>query len=59
MNKHIQFLKELQQELLTQENDYHYTSKAHTYAMMAWRPPKVERLLNILETFDWDAISTK
>ncbi|PEL95789.1 hypothetical protein CN604_24750 [Bacillus wiedmannii] len=40
-------------------NHYHYTSKAHTYAMTAWRAPKVERLLNILETFDWDAISTK
>ncbi|OPA22788.1 hypothetical protein BHL53_20720 [Bacillus cereus] len=40
-------------------NKHHYTSKAHTYAMTAWRAPKVERLLNILETFDWDAISTK
>ncbi|WP_212934917.1 hypothetical protein [Bacillus hominis] len=40
-------------------NNYHYTSKAHTYAMTAWRAPKVKRLLNILETFDWDAISTK
>lgn len=40
-------------------NKHHYTSKAHTYAMTAWRAPKVERLLNILETFDWDSISTK
>ncbi|MED4447418.1 hypothetical protein P9299_30960 [Bacillus cereus] len=40
-------------------NHYHYTSKAHTYAMTAWRAPKVERLLNILETFDWESISTK
>lgn len=40
-------------------NHYHYTSKAHTYAMTAWRAPKVERLLNILETFDWELISTK
>ncbi|PGD58136.1 hypothetical protein COM40_12270 [Bacillus wiedmannii] len=40
-------------------NNYHYTSKAHTYAMTAWRAPKVERLLNILETFDWESISTK
>lgn len=37
-------------------NHYHYTSKAHTYAMTAWRAPKVERLLKILETFDWDSI---
>ncbi|KFN02057.1 hypothetical protein D0U04_13600 [Bacillus clarus] len=40
-------------------NKHHYTSKAHTYAMTAWRAPKVERLLNILETFDWESISTK
>ncbi|PGD63003.1 hypothetical protein [Bacillus wiedmannii] len=40
-------------------NHYHYTSKVHTYAMTAWRAPKVERLLNILETFDWESISTK
>lgn len=37
-------------------NNYHYTKKAHTYAMTAWRAPKVERLLNILENFDWDSI---
>ncbi|WP_303752883.1 hypothetical protein, partial [Bacillus velezensis] len=37
-------------------NKHHYTSEAHTYAMTAWRAPKVERLLNILETFDWDSI---
>lgn len=40
-------------------NNYHYTSKAHTYAMTAWRAPNVERLLKILETFDWDSINTK
>lgn len=37
-------------------NYYHYSSKAHTYAMTAWRAPKVERLLSILGTFDWDSI---
>jgi len=37
-------------------NYYHYSSKAHTYAMTAWRAPKVERLLKILETFDWDKV---
>lgn len=37
-------------------NKHHYTSEAHTYAMTAWRAPKVERLLKILETFDWDSI---
>lgn len=38
-------------------NHYHYTDKVHTYAMTAWRAPNVERLLNILETFDWDSIN--
>lgn len=37
-------------------NHYHYSSKAHTYAMTAWRAPKVERLIKILETFDWNKI---
>lgn len=37
-------------------NYYHYSSKAHTYAMTAWRAPKVERLLKLLETFDWDKV---
>lgn len=39
-------------------NHYHYTSKAHTYAMTAWRAPKAEKLLSILMNFDWDLIST-
>lgn len=37
-------------------NHYHYSPRAHTYAMTAWRAPKVERLINILENFDWDSI---
>lgn len=37
-------------------NHYHYTSKAHTYAMTAWRAPKVERLLNILSKFNFDSV---
>lgn len=37
-------------------NHYHYSSKAHTYAMTAWRAPKVEKLLNILMTYDWESI---
>lgn len=40
-------------------NHYHYTKKVHTYAMTAWRAPKVERLFKILETFDWDQIKLK
>lgn len=42
-----------------QLNHYHYSPKAHTYAMTAWRAPKVERLFKILESFDWDKIEVK
>lgn len=38
-------------------NHYHYSPKAHTYAMTAWRAPIVERLIKILETFDWDKLN--
>lgn len=34
-------------------NSHHYSKKAHTYAMTAWRAPKVAKLLNILENFSW------
>jgi len=39
-----------------ERNVHHYTSKAHTYAMTAWRAPKVERLLNILSSTPWDYV---
>jgi len=38
-------------------NHYHYSSKAHTYAMTAWRAPKVERLMKILSEFDFDTLN--
>jgi len=37
-------------------NHYHYTKEAHTYAMTAWRAPKVERLLKLLSECDFDKI---
>ncbi|KON87442.1 hypothetical protein AF332_11795 [Sporosarcina globispora] len=40
-------------------NHYHYSPEAHTYAMTAWRAPKVERLLKILESFDWNSLEVK
>lgn len=40
-------------------NHYHYSSKAHTYAMTAWRAPKVERLWSLLEAMDWDTLETR
>lgn len=42
-----------------ENNLHHYSNKAHTFAMTAWRAPKVERLLKILENFDWDSIVVK
>lgn len=46
--------QEAKQHILN--NKHNYTSEAHTYAMTAWRAPKVERLLSILENFDWEQI---
>lgn len=40
-------------------NHYHYSAKAHTYAMTAWRAPKVERLVKILNEFDFDSLEVK
>ncbi|WP_077623816.1 hypothetical protein [Sediminibacillus massiliensis] len=40
-------------------NHYHYTKEVHTYAMTAWRAPKMERLMKILETFDWDEVHSE
>lgn len=40
-------------------NRHNYSSKAHTYAMTAWRAPKVERLLNILMNMDWDNVEVE
>ncbi|BAM46329.1 hypothetical protein AXY_01970 [Amphibacillus xylanus NBRC 15112] len=38
-------------------NRHHYSRKAHTFAMTAWRAPKMERLMKILESFDWDSVN--
>jgi hypothetical protein len=46
--------KEARQHL--ESNRHHYSNKAHTFAMTAWRAPKMERLMKILESFDWDSI---
>ncbi|UED81057.1 hypothetical protein FH508_0003975 [Lysinibacillus sp. CD3-6] len=40
-------------------NHYHYSKKAHTYAMTAWRAPKVAQLINILMSFDWESVQVK
>lgn len=50
------FLTKKEAQKHIESNRHHYTSKAHTYAMTAWRAPKVKRLLEILETFDFDSL---
>lgn len=38
---------------------YNYSEDAHAYAMTAYRSPEVEKLLNLLETVDWDSVNLK
>lgn len=40
-------------------NKHNLSSKAHTYAMTALRAPKVERLIKILNEFDFDSLEVK
>ena len=37
-------------------NYYHYSKRAHTFAMTAWRSPQVEQLMKILENCDFDSM---
>lgn len=52
----IMFLTKAEAKRHIELNHYHYTSKVHTYAMTVWRAPVTEKLLSILETFNWDSI---
>jgi hypothetical protein len=42
-----------------QINKHHYSDKAHSYAMTAWRSPQVARLYKILENTDWDEFNSE
>ena len=55
VRENTMFLTKEEAKQHLEANSHHYSSEAHTYAMTAWRAPKVERLLQILETMDWDA----
>ncbi|BEV37653.1 hypothetical protein BSB_07260 [Bacillus stercoris] len=46
--QNIMFLTKVEAKQHIKQNHYHYMKKVHTYAMTAWRVPKVERLLKIL-----------
>lgn len=53
VRENTMFLTKAEAKKHIELNHYHYSEKAHTYAMTAWRSPKVEKLLKILENFDW------
>lgn len=59
VRENTMFLTKEEAKQHIESNHYHYTKKAHTYAMTAWRAPKVERLLKILSEFDFDSINNK
>lgn len=56
IRENTMFLTKAEAKRHIELNHYHYTKKAHTYAMTAWRAPKVERLLKILSEFDFDSL---
>ncbi|MFP3322096.1 hypothetical protein R0K05_03275 [Planococcus sp. SIMBA_160] len=51
------FLTKEEAKAHIQLNRHNLSSKAHTYAMTALRAPKVERLIKILNEFDFDSIT--
>lgn len=51
------FLTKEEAKAHIQLNKHNLSSKAHTYAMTALRAPKVERLIKILNEFDFDSIT--
>ena len=53
IKENTMFLTKQEAKEHIEANYYHYNKSAHTYAMTAWRAPKVERLLKLLETFDF------
>jgi hypothetical protein len=50
------FLTKAEAKEHIEANHYHYTKEAHTWAMTAWRAPKVERLLKVLSEFDFRSL---
>lgn len=48
------FLTQIDAENHLKANYYHYSDDAHTYAMTAWRNPRMETLVKLLQKTDWD-----
>ena len=51
--EYTMFLTQKDAEEHLRSNYYHYSDDAHTYAMTAWRSPRVEKLINILSTVNF------
>lgn len=51
------FLTQKDAEDHLRANDYHYSEDAHTYAMTAWRSPRVEKLVKLLQSIDLDVLN--
>ncbi|MBS4933725.1 MAG: hypothetical protein KH020_20975 [Clostridiales bacterium] len=47
------FLTQKDAEEHLRANHYHYSKDAHTYAMTAWRDPRMEKLVDILQSVKW------
>lgn len=56
IKENTMFLTKAEAKRHIELNHYHYTKEAHTYAMTAWRAPKVEKLFKILSEFDFDLL---
>lgn len=54
MYPNTMFLTEKEAREHLERNHYHYSEDAHTYCMVAWRSPEVEKLWKILRETKWD-----
>ena len=54
MYPNTMFLTEKEAREHLKRNHYHYSEDAHTYCMVAWRSPEVEKLWKILRETKWE-----
>lgn len=59
MYPNTMFLTEKEAREHLERNYYHYSEDAHTYCMVAWRSPEVEKLWKILREIKWDCKGKK
>lgn len=56
VHSNTMFLTKKEAQNYIEANKHNLSNKAHTYAMTAMGAPKVKKLLDILESFDWDKL---